>query len=172
MYAGVLKGRRLLLYLRDQKTQSRQGADVGREATAKNPPGAEHRRRGIETSGTGITGLDEITGGGLPSGRPTLICGSGGCGKALFAMEFLIRGATESNESGVFMAFEKTATDLTENVRSPFFDLDDLVRKKMVVVDYVHTEASYGGREGVLTGSSFPLTRPSGRSGRTWPGSP
>ncbi len=115
---------------------------MGRRPTAKNQSGAEPRRRGIQKSRTGITGLDEITGGGFPTGRPTLICGSAGCGKTLFAMEFLIRGATESNEPGVFVAFEETAKDLTENVRSLGFDLDDLVRRKKVIVDYVHIEAS------------------------------
>ena len=64
---------------------------------------------GIVKSPTGIQGLDEITQGGLPQGRPTLICGSAGCGKTLLAMEFLVRGATRFDEPGVFMAFEETA---------------------------------------------------------------
>ena len=72
---------------------------------------------------TGIQGLDEITGGGLPQGRPTLVCGSAGCGQTLLAMEFLVRGATEFNEPGVFMAFEETTKDLTQNVASLGFDL-------------------------------------------------
>jgi circadian clock protein KaiC len=75
-------------------------------------------RRQLPKAQTGIQGLDEITGGGLPKGRPTLICGSAGCGKTLLAMEFLVRGATEFNEPGVFMAFEETAKDLTQNVAS------------------------------------------------------
>ncbi len=99
-------------------------------------------RRGIGKSRTGIAGLDEITGGGLPRGRPTLVCGSAGCGKTLLAMEFLIRGAIEFNEPGVFMAFEETAEELAENVRSLGFDLDELIRKKKIVVDYVHIETS------------------------------
>ncbi|MEP6769481.1 MAG: circadian clock protein KaiC [Acidobacteriota bacterium] len=98
--------------------------------------------RGIEKSATGIPGLDEITDGGFPRGRPTLVCGSAGCGKTLMAMEFLIRGATEFGEPGVFMAFEETATELAENVRSLGFDLDELIRRKKIVVDYVHIEAS------------------------------
>ena len=65
---------------------------------------------------TGIRGLDEITGGGLPRGRPTLICGSAGCGKTLFGMEFLVKGATEYGEPGVFLAFEETEEELAQNV--------------------------------------------------------
>ena len=93
-------------------------------------------------SPTGIGGLDEITGGGLPQGRPTLVCGSAGCGKTLLAMEFLVRGALQHGEPGVFMAFEETAEELTKNVRSLGFDLDDLIEQKMLVVDYVHVERS------------------------------
>lgn len=89
---------------------------------------------------TGIAGLDEITGGGFPRGRPTLICGSAGCGKTLLAMEFLVRGATECNEPGVFMAFEETTPELTENVRSLGFDLDKLVKQKKLVLDFVRVE--------------------------------
>ncbi|MFZ1933923.1 MAG: circadian clock protein KaiC [Thermoguttaceae bacterium] len=91
---------------------------------------------------TGIQGLDEITGGGLPQGRPTLICGGAGCGKTLLSMEFLVRGATEFNEPGVFMAFEETGEELTQNVRSLGFDLDDLVRQKKMALDYVRIERS------------------------------
>ena len=89
---------------------------------------------------TGIQGLDEITGGGLPKGRPTLICGGAGCGKTLLAMEFLVRGATQFNEPGVFMAFEETAKDLTQNVASLDFDLNDLVARKKIVLDFVYVE--------------------------------
>src|SRR3979411_3037303 len=91
---------------------------------------------------TGISGLDEITLGGLPRGRPTLICGSAGCGKTLFAMEFLLRGALDFNEPGVFMAFEETEKDLSQNVRSLGFDLDKLVAQNKIAVDYVHVERS------------------------------
>jgi len=79
---------------------------------------------------TGIRGLDEITGGGLPRGRPTLVCGGAGCGKTLFAAEFLVRGATQFGEPGVFMAFEETAGELKSNVASLGFDLAGLVRRK------------------------------------------
>ena len=91
---------------------------------------------------TGIQGLDEISSGGLPKGRPTLVCGGAGCGKTLLAMEFLVRGATEFNEPGVFMAFEETARDLTQNTVSLGFDLKDLVARKKIVLDYVHIERS------------------------------
>lgn len=93
-------------------------------------------------SPTGITGLDEITGGGLPSGRPTLVSGSAGCGKTMLAMEFLVRGATQFGEPGVFMMFEENAKELTANVRSLGFDLDELVEQKKIVLDHVHIERS------------------------------
>ncbi|MDB5246142.1 MAG: kaiC [Segetibacter sp.] len=91
---------------------------------------------------TGITGLDEITGGGLPSGRPTLICGAAGSGKTLFSMEFIVRGALEFNEPGVFMAFEEKSEELTVNVASLGFDLDKLQKDKLVKLDHVHIERS------------------------------
>ena len=91
---------------------------------------------------TGIQGLDEITGGGLPRGRPTLVCGGAGCGKTLLAAEFLVRGAVQFGEPGVLMAFEETEAELTANVSSLGFDLAGLVRAKKMVVDYVHLERS------------------------------
>ena len=72
----------------------------------------------LQKTPIGIRGLDEITRGGLPKGRPTLICGGTGCGKTLLAMEFLVRGATQHDEPGVFMAFEETASELAQNVIS------------------------------------------------------
>lgn len=101
-----------------------------------------HLRPQLPKSPTGIQGLDEITGGGLPKGRPTLVCGGAGCGKTLLAMEFLVRGATAFNEPGVFMAFEETAKDLTQNVASLGFDLNDLVARKKIVLDFVYIERS------------------------------
>jgi circadian clock protein KaiC len=86
---------------------------------------------------TGIRGLDEITGGGLPLGRPTLICGAAGCGKTLLAMEFLVRGAVEQHEPGVFIAFEETAEELAANVRSLGFDVDKLIEQKKLLVDHI-----------------------------------
>jgi circadian clock protein KaiC len=91
---------------------------------------------------TGIQGLDEITGGGLPRGRPTLVCGGAGCGKTLLAAEFLVRGAALFGEPGVFMAFEETEAELKANVASLGFDLAGLVRRKKIAIDYVHIERS------------------------------
>src|ERR1051326_4566966 len=91
---------------------------------------------------TGIQGLDEITGGGLPRGRPTLVCGAAGCGKTLFAAEFLVRGAAQFGEPGVFMSFEETDAELKANVASLGFDLAGLVRRKKIVLDHVHIERS------------------------------
>jgi len=93
-------------------------------------------------SPTGIQGFDEITGGGLPAGRPTLVCGGAGCGKTLFGMEFLVRGTTQFNEPGVFMSFEETNEELIKNVASLGFDLDDLIKHKKIVLDHVHIERS------------------------------
>jgi circadian clock protein KaiC len=89
---------------------------------------------------TGIQGLDEITGGGLPRGRPTLVCGGAGCGKTLLGAEFLVRGAVQFGEPGVLMAFEETEAELKANVASLGFDLGGLVRRKKIVLDYVHIE--------------------------------
>jgi circadian clock protein KaiC len=91
---------------------------------------------------TGIGGFDAITGGGLPQGRPTLICGGPGSGKTLFGMEFLVRGARDFDEPGVFMSFEERDADLVENFSSLGFDLDDLVVKKTLALDYVYIERS------------------------------
>ncbi len=100
------------------------------------------KRKLLSKSLTGIQGLDEITTGGFPTGRPTLICGNAGCGKTLLAMEFLVRGATMYNEPGVFMAFEETEQELTDNVKSLGFDLDKLVEEKKIIIDHVHVERS------------------------------
>jgi len=91
---------------------------------------------------TGIRGLDEITDGGLPRGRPTLICGAAGCGKTLLAMEFITRGITQFNEPGVFMAFEENAEELAVNVASLGMDVKELIRQKKLAIDYVHIERS------------------------------
>ncbi|MHB8846296.1 MAG: circadian clock protein KaiC [Nitrospirota bacterium] len=91
---------------------------------------------------TGIHGLDEITRGGLPAGRPTLVCGSAGCGKTLLGMEFLVRGAVQYNEPGVFMAFEENAEELAKNVATLGFDLNDLAKKKKIVIDHVYVNRS------------------------------
>jgi circadian clock protein KaiC len=111
-----------------------------RKTKADQELGKENRH--LPKARTGISGLDEITQGGFPRGRPTLICGSAGAGKTLLAMEFLVRGATEYNEPGVFMAFEETAPELTQNVRSLGFDLDELAKEKKLVIDFVRLERS------------------------------
>jgi circadian clock protein KaiC len=87
---------------------------------------------------TGISGLDEVTGGGLPKGRPTLICGPAGCGKTLVALEFLVRGITRYNEPGVFVAFEESAEDLIANVASLGFDLAQFEAAGQLVIDHVN----------------------------------
>ena len=96
----------------------------------------------LNKSPTGIEGLDEITDGGLPAGRATLICGAAGCGKTMLSLEFLVRGATQFNEPGVFMMFEENASELCANVNSMGFDLAALQAEKKIVLDYVHIERS------------------------------
>ena len=96
----------------------------------------------LEKSLTGIRGLDEITRGGLPKGRPTLVCGGAGSGKTLLAAEFLVRGALQFGEPGVFMSFEETSDELTKNVVSLGFKLDDLVAQKKISLDYIHIDRS------------------------------
>jgi circadian clock protein KaiC len=96
----------------------------------------------LPKSPTGILGLDEVTEGGLPQGRPTLVCGGPGCGKTLLSTEFLVRGATEFNEPGVFVAFEETPEELTKNVKSLGFDLDKLVKQKKLYLSYIKVERS------------------------------
>jgi len=91
---------------------------------------------------TGIQGLDEITGGGLPTGRPTLVSGGAGAGKTMFALEFLVRGATQYGQPGVFISFEETVPDLTMNAASLGFDLGRLVATKKLFVDHVHVSRS------------------------------
>ncbi len=96
----------------------------------------------LEKSLTGIAGLDEITNGGLPKGRSTLVCGAAGCGKTVLAMQFLVNGAIEYNETGVFMAFEETETELAQNFDSLGFDLEELVKQKKLVLEHIHLERS------------------------------
>jgi circadian clock protein KaiC len=91
---------------------------------------------------TGIDGLDDITNGGIPRGRPTLVCGSAGCGKTLLAMEFIVKGALVYDEPGVFMAFEETAQELAQNVSSLGFDLDELSARGKLILDHVRVERS------------------------------
>lgn len=97
---------------------------------------------GLQKELTGIPGFDEITRGGLPAGRPTLVCGSAGAGKTLFGMEFIFRGATTFNEPGVFMSFEESAEEIMTNVASLGFDLQQLIDDKKLLMDYVFIERS------------------------------
>lgn len=96
--------------------------------------------RPVPKSPTGIQGLDEITGGGLPRGRPTLICGGPGCGKTILAMEFLINGARQFGEPGVFVSFEESVEDLTLNFASLGLDPRPLSARKQLALDYVQVE--------------------------------
>ncbi len=117
---------------------------TGTRARARKPaPSAvpvEKSLPALEKAPTGIAGFDEITGGGLPKGRPTLLCGGAGCGKTLFGLHFLVRGAVEYGEPGVFIAFEEREQDLVQNVASLGFDLNDLVARKLVALDHVHVD--------------------------------
>ena len=96
----------------------------------------------LEKSLTGIGGFDEITQGGVPKGRPSIVCGGPGCGKTMFALEFLVRGATQYDEPGVLMTFEETTGEMTKNVASLGFDLQDLSARKKLFMDYVRVEPS------------------------------
>jgi circadian clock protein KaiC len=96
----------------------------------------------LKKASSGIAGFDEITSGGLPAGRPTIVCGGPGCGKTMFAMEFLFRGATEFGEPGVLMTFEETGEEMKRNVESLGFNLQSLVDKKKLFLDYVRIEPS------------------------------
>ena len=97
---------------------------------------------GLPKCPTGIRGLDEITIGGLPRGRTTLVCGGAGCGKTLLGMEFLVRGANEFNEPGVCLSFEETGEELASNVASLGFDLGGLIARKKLVIDHIYLERS------------------------------
>jgi len=97
---------------------------------------------GLPKERTGISGFDEITTGGLPAGRPTLVCGGAGAGKTLFAMEFLVRGASLYDQPGVFMSFEESDEELATNVASLGFDLNQLIADKKLLLDYVFIERS------------------------------
>ena len=97
---------------------------------------------GIAKAPTGIIGFDDVTYGGLPAGRPTLVCGSAGCGKTLFATTFLVNGAIQYGEAGVFMSFEERAEDLVSNVASLGYELDTLIAERKLAIDHVRVERS------------------------------
>src|ERR1043165_2019349 len=107
-----------------------------------NPRNISNNAVGLKKEPTGISGFDEITDGGLPSGRPTLVCGSAGAGKTLFGMECLVRGAPLYDEPGVFMSFEESEEELATNVASLGFDLERLSDEGKLIVDYVFIERS------------------------------
>src|SRR5205085_12573306 len=100
------------------------------------------KKRGLTKIPTGIKGLDEITQGGLPEGRPTLVCGEAGSGNTLMAVEFIVRETIEFGESGVFMAFEEKPDELVDNVASLGFDLIALQKNNLVRIDYVEIDNS------------------------------
>src|ERR1700741_5281915 len=108
----------------------------------RRPRTTTHSPKEIEKCPTGIQGLDEITLGGLPRGRPTLVCGGAGCGKTLLGMEFLARGAMQFNKPGVCLSFEETAEELAQNVASLGFDMNELIAREKLAIDYVHLERS------------------------------
>jgi circadian clock protein KaiC len=103
-------------------------------------PGARSPAALFPKCPTGIKGIDEITFGGLPKGRPTLVCGGAGSGKTLFAMEFLVRGALQYDEPGLFISFEESELDLKQNVMSLGWNLDKLISQKKLLLDYVYIE--------------------------------
>lgn len=116
--------------------------EVSRGVRQKRNSPRKGRLHGIDKAPSGITGLDEITGGGLPRGRTTLVCGGAGCGKTLFGIEFLVNGARNHGEPGVLFAFEETADEITTNVASLGFDLQDLEARKLLVVEFVKVDRS------------------------------
>ena len=109
-------------------------------AQRNSPP--HHDIPTLEKTPTGIVGLDQISGGGLPKGRTTIVCGGPGCGKTMLGLEFLVRGATEFKEPGVLVAFEETPEEMARNVASLGFDLKDLAERKKLFLDFVYVEPS------------------------------
>src|SRR4030042_6926477 len=101
-------------------TEMHNAAEAGymKDHAPKHGTRKPHRTPSLRKAATGIPGLDELTGGGLPKGRPTLLCGSAGCGKTLLAMEFLVRGVVNYGEPGVFMAFEENTREVAVNFAS------------------------------------------------------
>jgi circadian clock protein KaiC len=118
--------------------------EVNQRSTPINGAGASHVPRGnaLPKALTGIRGLDEITRGGLPQGRPTLVCGGPGSGKTLLAVTFLVNGALQFDEPGVLMTFEANEEEIASDVASLGFDLPQLVESRRLAVDYVRVERS------------------------------
>ncbi len=111
-----------------------------RRSPGESPRAGKTLLRSLPKAATGIQGFDEVTGGGLPRGRPTLICGGPGCGKTTLAVEFLVRGAEQYQEPGVFISFEESAEDLAQNVASMGFDLNGLVARRLLLIDHVRVD--------------------------------
>ncbi len=110
-------------------------------ATGKKKAGT-YTQKTLQKTATGINGFDEITSGGIPDGRTTLVCGEAGCGKTLFSLEFIVRGAMQFNEPGVFIAFEEKADELATNVATLGFNLKKLIAQNKIRVDHIHIERS------------------------------
>ncbi len=125
------------ILMRQTSSSVRRGRGAG---APKHRPAPDAPRDSLPKCPTGILGLDQITLGGLPRGRPTLVCGGTGCGKTLLGMEFLLHGAQQYGEPGVFMAFEESAAELVQNVASLGYDLNKLLARKKLVLDYVRFE--------------------------------
>lgn len=109
---------------------------------ASNPAMPSLNAPQLAKAATGIQGLDDILMGGIPEGRPSLICGAAGCGKTLFGMTFLVKGVVDHGETGVFMSFEERSVDLVKNVDSLGFDLQSLIDQQKIVIDHVHIDRS------------------------------
>src|SRR5580765_4845116 len=107
---------------------------------AKKTKVVTHKLEPLQKTPTGIRGFDEITGGGFPKGRTTIVCGGPGCGKTMLGIEFLVRGALEFDEPGVLMAFEETPEDIAKNVASLGFDIQELADKKKLFLDYISVD--------------------------------
>lgn len=122
------------------RTNHSTGATNSKVARQKPASAAAKAIERLEKAPTGITGLDEVTLGGLPRGRATLICGSAGCGKTMLAVEFLVNGVRDYGEPGVFVAFEETRDELVVNAASLDFDLAKLVREGKLAIDHVHID--------------------------------
>jgi circadian clock protein KaiC len=106
------------------------------------PLSADTASGGLAKAPTGISGLDEVLAGGLPRGRPTIITGRAGCGKTLMSMEFLVRGARDYGEPGVFVSFEESSRELIQNMASLGFDVAGLQAEGKLLLEHIHVERS------------------------------
>ena len=104
------------------------------------PPRRRRSTAALAKALTGISGLDQITGGGIPRGRPTLVCGGAGCGKSVLALEVLVRGATQLDEPGLLVSFEETAEDVRTNAAALGFDVDGLIARNKLAIEYIHVD--------------------------------